>query len=214
MILFLNELGIKHYPDVSECELTWQEMRDHNELPKEYSTGGHRCFETRIDGCIELAKYIASNMVAEKSYLLWNSLVRIFEREGNISSEGKYKYYYYSPHYKFYKSLMAQALQEEKWLIDKDGNYVNASAIRVSDLAADYDISSEGTQKLIEFLGFIEEKTEEPLTEEEKLASMCKKYGIENEEDFREFQEWKKQVKNIRFKVNQYCIYLLSKNSV
>lgn len=193
LLPFFNELGIHHHPKVYHYELSFQETLSHNELPKQHSTGGHRYSETRIDGGMELAEYVASNMVAEKSYLLWNMLVFAYANDQYISADGKYQYYYYSSHTMCYKSLMARKLQEEKWLLDKDGNFVSATAIKLSDLAADYDVTSDGAQKLIEFLGFIEEQPEDPLSEEEKLALMCKKYGIESEEDFLEFQEWKKQ---------------------
>ncbi len=193
LILFLNELGVMHYPKVYCHELNYWETLKHNELPKRNTTHGHRYLETRIDGCMELCKYIASNMIAEKSYLLWNKLTTAFENNGTIDADGLYQYYYYSPHQLYYKSLMAQKLQEEKWLIDKDGNFVSPSQIKLSDLSSDYDTTSDGADKLIKYLSFMEEVEAETLTEDGKLAFMCKKYGIESEADFLEFQEWKKQ---------------------
>lgn len=193
LFLFLNELGVRRFPKVYHFELPFFETLKHSDLPKRNSSRGHRYSETRIDGCMELCEYIASNMIAEKSYLLWNMIVNALESNGNINLSGQYTYHYYNWYTVPYTSLMVQKLQEEKWLIDKGGNFVSPSQIKLSDLSHDYDTTSDGAQQLIREFGFIEEIENGPLTEEEKLAFMCKKYGIESEADFLEFQEWKKQ---------------------
>ena len=190
---FLNELGVMHYPNVYHYNLPIMETLRNNDLPKRYSTQGHRYSEKRIDGCMELIEYVASNMFAEKSYLLWNMLVTVLDNNSNVYLGGEYEYFYYNTRLEFYTSLMEQKLQEEKWLIDKDGNFVSSTQIKLSELSPEYETTSYGAQRLIRYLSFIEEVEDEALTEEEKLAFMCKKYGIESEADFKEFQEWKKQ---------------------
>lgn len=192
---FLNDLGIRHYPEVYQHELTWEERAANSDLPEKHSTGGHRYLETRIAGCEELVDYIAENLVAEKSYLLWKTIISLIEQGNKINSYGVYKYYYYSFKSEYYTSVMAKHLQSAKWLVDKAGNFVSASETTVSALSSEYDIESEAAQALIEFLDFAEEEIEETeeLTEEQKLANLCKKYGVESEEELREFYEWKKQ---------------------
>lgn len=193
--LFLNKLGVMHHPKVYTHELSWDERRTAPDLPEKYSTEGHRYFETRVDGCIELASYIEDNMVAEKSYLLWHVIVDLIEQQNGITDPGTYRYHYYTQHHEHYTSLMAKLLQSKKWLVDKDGNFVCSHEVKVSDLSTEYGTESEAAQKLIEYLEFSEEEIEEAeeLTEDQKLANMCKKYGVESEDELREFYEWKKQ---------------------
>ncbi len=179
---FLNELGVLHSPKTYSYELTYNEILTFKDnLPRERSTTGHKYSETRIDGCIELAEYIARNAVAEKSFLLWNMLSKILSDSIYINVDGRYSYFYYSYHTKCYKPVMAQKLQTEKWLINKDGDFVSADSIKLSDLSADYDTTSEAAKKLIEYLE-LEEEMDEPLTEEEKLGNICKKHGISVED--------------------------------
>lgn len=192
---FLNELGIQHSPRVYQHELTWEERKLASDLPEKRSTGGHRYIETRIDGCEELVDYIAENMVADKSYLLWQTMVSLIDHGHKISSYGTYRYFFYTYHSEYYNSTLAKHLQNSKWLVDKDGNFVSANVTTVSALSSEYDIESDAAQSLIKFLDFIEEEDEEAeeLTEEQKLANLCKKYGVESEDELREFYEWKKQ---------------------
>ena len=158
--LFLNKLGVMHHPKVYTHELSLDERRTAPDLPEKYSTSGHRYFETRVDGCIELASYIEDNMVAEKSYLLWHVIVDLIEQQNGITDPGTYRYHYYTQHHEHYTSLMAKLLQSKKWLVDKDGNFVCSHEVKVSDLSTEYGTESEAAQKLIEYLEFSEEEME------------------------------------------------------
>lgn len=190
--LFFNELGIMHLPKVEKHELTWSEVYRESDLPEEHSTAGHHYTETRIDGCLELATYIENNMVAEKSFVLWNMIIRLINEGNDISPTGDYRYFYFFNHHKAYRSVFAKMLQEKKWLVDKNGSFVCPNETRITDLSEEYDTESEGAQKLIAFLELSDKKDGE-LTEDQKFVKMCKKYGIENEEDLQKFYEWKKK---------------------
>jgi len=190
---FFNALGVMHSPKVYSYELPFYDILKYTDLPHENSTRGHKYIETRIDGCSELARYIAQKEDSDKSFVLWEMLVCAFNGLVNIDSDGKYQYYYRSYHYKAYTSIMAQILRNERWIVDNKGAFVSAAETSLSKLSMNYDTSSDAAQKLIQYLGFVEGSMDEPLSEEQKLAIMCKKYGLENEEDFKEFREWKKQ---------------------
>ena len=197
--MFLDKLGILHLPKVFEYTLTAEERKATPDLPTNRSSGKREYVETRIDGCEELADYIEENQVAEKSFLLWRIIVSVFEKcskqNSKISSNGDYKYFYYTPHVEYYPSLFAKHLQNATWLFDKDGNFVSPREITVTELSNDYDTKSQAAQLLIEFLD-LKEEGDNALTQDKKLLQLCKKYGVENEEDFREFSQWKKAKEN------------------
>ncbi len=88
MTFFLNELGVMHRPKVYTYELSREERRTAEDLPKRNSTDGHRYTETRVDGCIELAAYIEKNTVAGKSFLLWRMLVGLIEQQKKNNRPG------------------------------------------------------------------------------------------------------------------------------
>lgn len=191
--VFLNELGIAHLPRVFHRPLGPRERAKYPDLPREYSTKHQLYRETRIDGCIELAEYIAQSGDADKSYCLWNMLLAVFDENPDIEVNGKYEYYYYSPHTIPFKSLTAKKLCEEKWLVSSDGSFICAEGTTLSLLSGEYDVQGSGAAALTEYLGFARDEEEEEITEEQKLADMCKKYGMESEADFLEFREWKNQ---------------------
>lgn len=208
---FLSELGVKKELSLIKEEIDYYST-DRTDLPSPYSTHVKRYDEINIDGCKEIIEYITSNQDKEKSFILWNCLLKVIEtkctswqyRSLHSLLRGTCHYFYYSAKVGYFSSSDEIRLKETSWLVDEDGDFVPPKEVTRNALSEQYDTTSETAQSLLSFLGIedesaVEEDDEEDdsnLTESQKekiaLANKLNALGF-SEEDLEEFQEFKRQ---------------------
>ena len=205
LISFLTELGIKKEISLVTKEIDYY-ASGRNDLPYRYSTRGAAWEETVIDGCKEIVDAILNNGNVAKSVVLWNSLLRVIEkycgpwRSLDNMLRGTHTYFYYSYHFEYFTSSNVKLLRESPWIEDIDGNFVSPSKLCLNTISGVYDVTSEYAVQLLTFLGITEETEEEDdsnLTDTQRekiaLADKLREYGIEDDEDLAEFQEFRRQ---------------------
>ena len=216
---FLDHLGLHHEPAFIEAKIEHPWLR--NDLPHPYYTQYCVYSEYIIDGCKEIIEYIIHNSDKEKSVLLWNVLVKIIQTKfGDRHSQyfnplrdslsGYCHYYYRTRRSEYFVSSNAILLKTAKWLAAKDGRFVSACEISLSDLPDEYDKVSGNALILINFLGFrtapVAEEPNQPeeepeddsnLTDKQReeigLAKQLKDAGINNADELQELIAFKKE---------------------
>lgn len=211
LISFLMELGIKKEISIVTHEIDYS-FSGRDDLPYHRSTRGTSWEETVIEGCAEIMKYILDTRDVRKSVVLWNSLLRIIENYCNQwrSLEnvlrGTFRYFYYSQQHRYFTSSTVKLLREQPWLQDINGNFVIPSELYLDTISEIYDTSSDLAVQLMSFLGISNyfssedennEDDDSNLTDTQRekiaLADKLREYGIENEADLAEFQEFRRQ---------------------
>ena len=203
---FLMRLGIKD--DVKLYDVVIDSPANRADLPRPHSTRGLSYDETIIDGCKAVVKYIEKNKDTTASIALWETLIRIIENNANKVNYkgletllcGRCHYFYYSSLIDYFWSSDAILLKNASWIMNQEDDLVSASDLTIESLSDVYDTTSDAAQNLISFLGIESEESEDDdsnLTDEQRelidLAKMLKRYGIENEEDLKEYQRYKMQ---------------------
>lgn len=210
LISFLTKLGIKKEISIVSHDIYYSSGRD--DLPRPYSTRGCTYKETVIEGCKEIVEYILDNDDAEKSIILWNSLLRIIEtycsqwHTLNNVLRGTVEYFYYSPQCDVFISSDVKLLRESAWIKSNNGRFTSPDNLYLDELSDDYDTTSEYAVQLLDFLGIKEKHPSEDIENEEDdsnltdaqrkkiaLADKLREYGIEDEDDLAEFQEFRRQ---------------------
>lgn len=159
LLSFLNELGIKK--ELSIEKVSADPAR--NDIPHPYSTRKVTWEEGTIDGCKELAKHISSHKDREKSVLLWNSLLSVIKLKSQSRSSrfcslstllrGTCNFFYRSLKCEYFVSSDELCLKQEAWLVNRDGEFIDAGTVTVASLAGEYDVSSDEARELVAFLG-------------------------------------------------------------
>lgn len=210
LISFLTELGIKKEISIVTHEIDYfSSGRD--DLPYQRSTRRISWEESVIEGCTEIMKYILDTRDERKSVVLWNSLLRIIEnhcdqwRSLEDVLRGTFRYFYYSPQCQYFTSSTVKLLREQPWLQDINGNFVIPSELYLDTISEIYDTSSDLAVQLMSFLGisnYLSSKNESNEddsnltdTQREKIAfaDKLREYGIKDEADLAEFQEFRRQ---------------------
>lgn len=212
---FLSELGIRKELCLIKETIDYYST-DRTDLPDPYSTHLKTYDEINIEGCKEIVEYIVANKEEAKSFVLWNTLLKVIETKctswqyRSLSSllRGTCHYFYYSAKTQTFSSSDAIRLRECAWLVNADGKFVSPKEITIGSLSEQYDTTSEAAQSLLSFLGIEDERTVEEveeddtyLTESQKekieFANKLKAMGIseENLEDFQEFLRQKEAQK-------------------
>lgn len=210
LISFLTELGVKKEISIVPSQIDYfHSGRD--DLPFHRSTRGYEWKEKVIDGCKEIVEYIVEHKDASKSAVLWNSLLRIINSYCNRWNsledilKGTFEYFYYSPQQMYFTSSAVELLRESPWLENSNGEFVSPSALHLGAVSDIYEMSSECIDQLLDFLNISDQYTPEndeveddshlTETQREKIAfaDKLKEYGIENEDDLAEFQEYRRQ---------------------
>lgn len=177
LLSFLSELGIKQKLSIEKV-ISYNFNPDRSDIPTPYSTREVSWEEGTIDGCKELAKHISSNKDKEKSVLLWNSLLSVIKsqcsRYYSLSTllRGVCHYFYYSPQCQYFTSSDELCLKQEAWLVNRDGEFVDAGNVTAASLSEEYDVSSDEAHELVAFLGItdIEKDTQEEDHENSNLT--------------------------------------------
>lgn len=211
LISFLTELGIKKEISIISHAIDYHSS-GRDDLPYHRSTRGAFWEETIIEGCTEIIQYILDTRNEKKSVVLWNSLLRIIEkyctqwRSLQDVLRGTFSYFYYSPQHQYFTSSTVNLLREQPWLKDINGNFVIPSELYLDTIAEIYDTSSDLAAQLMSFLGISNncssendsnEEDDSNLTDTQRekiaFADKLREYGIKNENDLAEFQEFRRQ---------------------
>ena len=211
LISFLTKLGIKKEISIVSHNID-PESSGRDDLPYPYYTKYITYEETVIEGCKEIVEYILDNDDAEKSIVLWNSLLRIIEnyciqwRSLGDVLRGTCRYFYYSEQCIYFTSSDVIRLKESAWIKNIDGVFASPSDLYLDTISDAYDVTSDYAIQLLNFLGIRANNTSENNEDEEDnsnltdaqrekiaLADKLREYGIENEEDLAEFQEYLRQ---------------------
>lgn len=219
LISFLSELGIKKEIEVEVVPVNYQNS-GRTDLPCPRSTRERTWEESVIVGCKEIVAYIVVNKDKAKSILLWNCLLSIIEnkcsRYKSLSSLlcGTCRYFYYSPQQTSFISSDVLCLKQKAWLVNCDGEFVDASNVTRESLSEEYNTSSNEAQDLLDFLGITdmrevedEEDNDSYLTDEQRekieFAEKLEAMGID-ESDLEELKRIKQQREASRLSPGQH----------
>ena len=192
---FLSELGVRTNP-----------------ITYEISDAGyyHRECERVIDGLQELINAVAESNDRTLSIFLWNRLCafvddnqlgfRVLNKAVMSRPDGRYNF-----RTEYEPSPTMIALKTTAWLLTDGGEFVSAENVAREHLSSDYDLESENAASLLDILGIekacpneddeIEDDSNLTDAQREKiaLADKLREYGIEDDEDLAEFQEFRRQ---------------------
>lgn len=192
---FLSELGVRSNP-----------------ITYEISDAGyyHRECERAIDGLQELINTVAESNDRTLSIFLWNQLCafvddnqlgfRVLNKAIMSRPDGRYNF-----RTEYEPSPTMIALKTTAWLLTDGEEFVSAENMTREHLSSDYDLESENAASLLDILGIEEECPDEDdeleddsnLTDTQRkkiaIADKMIEYGIEDEEDLAEFQEFRRQ---------------------
>ncbi|MCL5972284.1 MAG: DEAD/DEAH box helicase family protein [Firmicutes bacterium] len=185
LISFLTELGVKDEPKILSRELSYQQVLQIKKIwPR--STWGQKWIDRYIDGYQE----IMGHVIPGNSMLIWEQLLKITSspafRWYNLS--GTYEYFFRTTRRDRFDSLDATTLRKEPWLLNLEGELVSAAKLTLQTLCPKYDLTSDASKELLQFLGIAEESegkgAENYLTDEQraKLELADALSGIPREE--------------------------------
>ncbi len=192
---FLSKLGVKKYPSIIKTT-PWSIYSLSKRLQKQISTSGISEYNI-YDFELEYFNDFCGNdtIYHEASLYLWNTVLPSigFSNFENLTLSFRRKYARSYEQAK-YNSTFKDALQHNKWLVDKDGYLVSADKVALEDLDPDYDrnnglvqfLNIEKREKSIIELGGTKEQQDQmdfgkmakeaagDLTEEEILQALAK----------------------------------------
>jgi len=150
---------------------------------REYSTRQESIENYDLDGLDEFLEHLDETLDIERrrklSLVLWNYLREHLDSNPRFF-KGRYKWFYYSSHTKYFDSRMLVRLRESAWITTRDGNLEKPSDITVSQLGEEFI----GAGELIEILG-IQQDSDQDISRED----------IEwLREHSEEFKQWKAAV--------------------
>lgn len=155
--------------------------------------------DARLIGGEKVVKRIISKQNKELSVILWTQLQALFGRTPKSWKDntlgGIHQYPYYGDKYFKFEGLDAKIFRKKAWMVNKNGEFVAPEGIRKEDLADIYNLNSNGTAELLEYLKIVVEDTSKLTESQRKRLEFADKLldaGIE-ENDFDSFIEWKRQ---------------------
>ena len=170
----------------------------------------HRECERAIDGLQELINAVAESKDRTLSIFLWNRLCafvddnqlgsRVLNKAVMSRPDGRYNF-----RTEYEPSPTMIALKTTAWLLTDGGEFVSAENVTREHLSSDYDLESENAASLLDILGIekacpneddeLEDDRNLTDAQRKKIAWADKliKYGIEDDEDLAEFQEFRRQ---------------------
>ena len=179
---FLKELGAEDKPRKIEiekvAELSWEEKikyvgytgRDVQEIDYEY----------------EGLENVIQDITAEKSYLLWNFLLKSIENLSSWEAKefflGKRRWFYQYQQSERFEAKFLKTLKQEAWLIDKDSNFRKPSKITFSELSNAYIKSSPNIDVLRMVLEFKPEIIDQLPEDDRKILELARKHGLTPEQ--------------------------------
>ena len=211
LISFLSELGIKKSIEIiwepknlawnTRCHTTKENIKFYYPFPKatRYRIWTNKC----ITGCEEVISYIVNSREKSQSVILWNSLLTVIKDNGYSLKrllKGKCEYYFRRKMIDEYDSPIVCWLKNIRWIVNKNGDFVNAGELTKTDLAEEYDTVSPEAVELLDFLEIPEPiiESEDLLTESQRekirLADLILEHGY-TEQDIQAFLEYQERKK-------------------
>ncbi|WP_343643160.1 AAA domain-containing protein [Chryseobacterium sp.] len=184
-----SELGVSLYPRIKNKELEpdveTKEMFGLDNILTSYKYHEHQKI---TDKELEGLDQAVSNITPELSVVIWDYLLHFAKGQtvallkGRFS--GRFTYYPRSGSYEnsmSFISTTSSILQNDKWLLNKDEEFVAASELSIEDLNECYNHDDPYIHVLLEFLGIINPDADLDLTDEQKKAyELGKKLLAEN----------------------------------
>lgn len=217
LMLFLTKLGIKQEISIASHNIDYHSS-GRDDLPFPHSSRSILYEETVIDGCKEIVKWILDKDDAEKSIVLWNSLLRIIEINCNQRStlgeilRGTVSYFYHSKKREYFVSSDVKLLRESAWIKSRNGKFISPNNLYLHELPDAYDTTSGYALQLLDFFGIkdISDKEDDSnLTDIQRkkiaLADKLREYGIEDDADLAEFQEFRRKKEAAKKAAEQGC---------
>lgn len=200
---FLTKLGVRKDIIVTEHSID-RETSNRKDLPHPYTTREISWKESTIDGCRENIEYISKYQDKERSVLLWDSLLRIIGKSGQLQDllTGKCEYFYYYQQVVPFSSSDTLLLRDSAWLYNSNGDFVKPQDISKDTLSQEYRTDSNSAASLMAFLDIPEHLESEGKESEEDsnltdsqrekiaFAEKIRSYGIESEDDLEEFKRF------------------------
>lgn len=209
LISFLTNLGVKEEISIASHKIN-PEDSERTDLPHPYSTRYLSWEEVDIEGCAEIVEHILATRDEKKSVVLWDSLLRIVKKYCNQGQQlesiilGTCKYFYRTEQSQLFTSSVVDLLRKQPWLQSIDGNFISPSELNLNAISDIYDTRSDVASQLIRFLGIsthssFENEEDNNLTTAQRekiaLADKVMEYGIKDEADLAEFQEFRRRKK-------------------
>jgi len=179
---FLKEVGVEDKPRRIKIEkvadLSWEEKikyvgytgRDVKEINYEY----------------EGLENVIQNITPERSYLLWNFLLKsignLIPWEAEEFFWGQRRWFYQYEQSERFEANFLKTLKKHAWLVDKDNNLRKPSEITFSELSNSYIKSSPNIDILKKFLKFKPEIIDQLPEEDRKILELARKHGLTPEQ--------------------------------
>lgn len=135
-------------------------------------------FDKFIDGCPEILKEIIKKKNFKKSILLWDIICRLNNMHENLEEKLKGKHWLYNEEYQYFETTILKILKTEKWIVNKNEQFVSPNEISINELHQDYNLNFNNLYKIETLLGF---KASKILTKEQIIGAM-----FESEEEAKE----------------------------
>jgi len=153
---FFTTLGVKNEISLLSVVVDYYKSA-RNDLPYPRSRRDIIWEEYIIDGCKEIIDYVVTYKDKGKSILLWDTLLRIMRNYRCFESLSELLYgtcqYFYQRQQKItFTSSDELYLQQQPWLMDRNGDFLPANSLSVNRLSEVYDISSSEAIGLLSFL--------------------------------------------------------------
>lgn len=183
---FLIDLGVEEMPRIITRELCRDEaFKLQYKWSHSTRSWEDKWHEKSLDGCIQNINVITSDVdKGEKEQIssaIWDKLIVVIRK--NCKSwlgldrilGGEHEYFYRSSHIERFDSRDVTYLRTLPWLLDSDGYFRCPKDLTLETLSPKYDVESEESEVLIQFLGIrleeeMEEEGDDGLTEEERAA--------------------------------------------
>jgi len=158
----------------------------------EYSTREKHIEDYELDGLEGFLEFLNETSDVERrrklSLVLWNYLREYLDSNPRFF-KGRYEWFYYSSHTKFFDSRMLVRLRESAWITTRDGNLEKPSDITLSQLGEEFIADSE----LIEILG-IQQDSDQDISGEER-KQVVRAIGFESTDEAQKMAELAKLLK-------------------
>jgi hypothetical protein len=204
---FLKFLKINYSPVIKSLEIARYDaehkvIKDIQGKSLQSSSSGHYdqgTFDNVIDGGGEILKYIIEKKDFNKSKLLWQIIAEVNENENDLSNKlwGNHKYFYYSQHYQKFESPALLNLKNQKWLVDKTGEFKAPFELSLNDLANGYSLEFKKIRKIDDLLGFMPAVY---ISKNDKIAEIFEEFSLEEAREAKELLKAHKAKKDIHQK--------------
>jgi hypothetical protein len=204
---FLKFLKINYSPVIKSLEIArhdteYKVIKDIDGNALKSSSSGHNdqgTFDNVIDGSAEILKYIIEKKDFNKSKLLWHIIAEVNENENDLCSKlwGNHKFFYYSQQHQKFESPALLNLKNQKWLVDKTGEFKAPFELSLNDLANGYSLEFKKIRKIDDLLGFMPAVY---ISKNDKIAEIFEEFSVEEAREAKELLKAHKAKKDIHQK--------------